>query len=140
MPLSNCNFKGGLLRKSWVKQDVGEVFVITFNIALGSWLDQHNACISAPICGTALVLKHNGDVYSCDHFVGLEYRLTRTKTKQKNKSWANCNISCLHHGEQATARTIMRQTTIYHCPQDDLTNNSFILPVHTCTNPWPFHF
>ncbi|WP_201780276.1 anaerobic sulfatase maturase [Acetobacterium bakii] len=59
----------------WVNQDVGTVFVNTFDIALGSWLGQHNACISAPTCGTALVLEHNGDVYSCDHFVEPEYHL-----------------------------------------------------------------
>jgi uncharacterized protein len=53
----------------WVKRDVGKVFVTTFDVALGSWLGQHNLCIVAPTCGNALVLEHNGDVYSCDHFV-----------------------------------------------------------------------
>jgi uncharacterized protein len=59
----------------WVKSDVGTVYVTTFDVALGSWLGQHNSCIIAPTCGTALVLEHNGDVYSCDHFVEPEYRL-----------------------------------------------------------------
>ena len=53
----------------WVQRDVGKVYVTTFDVALGSWLGQHNACIIAPTCGGALVLEHNGDVYSCDHFV-----------------------------------------------------------------------
>ena len=53
----------------WVKRDVGKVFVTTFDVALGSWMGQHNLCIVAPTCGNALVLEHNGDVYSCDHFV-----------------------------------------------------------------------
>jgi uncharacterized protein len=59
----------------WVQRDVGNVFVITFDVALGSWLGQHNACIVAPTCGGALVLEHNGDVYSCDHFVEPEHKL-----------------------------------------------------------------
>lgn len=59
----------------WVKRDVGQVFVTTFDVALGSWLGQHNLCIVAPSCGNALVLEHNGDVYSCDHYVEPEYRL-----------------------------------------------------------------
>ncbi|MGV8906105.1 MAG: anaerobic sulfatase maturase [Acetobacterium sp.] len=63
----------------WVQKDVGKVFVTTFDIALGSWLGQHNACISAPTCGTALVLEHNGDVYPCDHFVEPAYRLGNIK-------------------------------------------------------------
>ncbi len=59
----------------WVRRDVGRIYVTTFDIALGSWLGQHNACIVSPTCGNALVLEHNGDVYSCDHFVEPDYRL-----------------------------------------------------------------
>ena len=59
----------------WVKHDVGTVFVTTFDVALGSWLGQHNACIVSPTCGDALVLEHNGDVYSCDHYVEPDYLL-----------------------------------------------------------------
>lgn len=55
------------------KLDVGKVYVTTFDIALGSLLGQHNACIIAPTCGHSLVLEHNGDVYSCDHFVEPKY-------------------------------------------------------------------
>jgi len=59
----------------WVQRDIGRIYVTTFDVALGSWLGQHNACIVAPTCGNALVLEHNGDVYSCDHFVEPDYRL-----------------------------------------------------------------
>lgn len=53
----------------WIRGDVGKVFVTTFDVALGSWLGQHNLCIVAPRCGQSLALEHNGDVYSCDHYV-----------------------------------------------------------------------
>jgi uncharacterized protein len=53
----------------WVRHDVGTVFVQTFDVALGSWLGQHNLCVVAPTCGNSLALEHNGDLYSCDHFV-----------------------------------------------------------------------
>jgi uncharacterized protein len=59
----------------WVQRDVGTVHVTTFDVALGSWLGQHNLCIVSPTCGNALVLEHNGDVYSCDHFVEPDHRL-----------------------------------------------------------------
>jgi uncharacterized protein len=59
----------------WVKRDVGNVYVTTFDVALGSWMGQHNLCIVAPTCGDALVMEHNGDVYSCDHFVEPDYKL-----------------------------------------------------------------
>jgi uncharacterized protein len=65
----------------WVKRDVGSVFVTTFDVALGSWLGQHNLCIVAPTCGDALVLEHNGDVYSCDHYVEPDHLLGNVHEK-----------------------------------------------------------
>jgi serine-type anaerobic sulfatase-maturating enzyme len=59
----------------WVRRDVGKVFVQTFDVALGSWLGQHNLCIFSPTCGNAVALEHNGDLYSCDHYVEPGYRL-----------------------------------------------------------------
>lgn len=64
----------------WVQRDVGKVFVTTFDVALGSWMGQHNACIVSPTCGSALVMEHNGDVYSCDHYVEPEHRLGNVQT------------------------------------------------------------
>jgi uncharacterized protein len=32
-------------------------------------------CIFSETCGTAVALEHNGDVYSCDHYVEPEYLL-----------------------------------------------------------------
>lgn len=63
----------------WVQRDVGSVYVITFDVALGSWMGQHNSCIVAPTCGSALAMEHNGDVYSCDHYVEPEHRLGNVK-------------------------------------------------------------
>jgi uncharacterized protein len=59
----------------WVGRDVGKVFVQTFDVALGSWLGQHNLCIFSPTCGAAVALEHNGDLYSCDHYVEPDYLL-----------------------------------------------------------------
>jgi serine-type anaerobic sulfatase-maturating enzyme len=64
----------------WVKRDVGKVFVQTFDVALGSWVGQHNLCIFSPTCGNALALEHNGDVYACDHYVEPDYLLGNIKS------------------------------------------------------------
>ena len=54
----------------WLIQDVGRVFVQIFDTALESWYGvPQQLCVFAPTCGSALVVEHNGDVYSCDHFV-----------------------------------------------------------------------
>jgi uncharacterized protein len=60
----------------WVRRDVGKVFVQMFDVALGAWLGQPGAlCVFAPTCGRALALEHNGDLFSCDHFVEPDYFL-----------------------------------------------------------------
>ncbi len=54
----------------WVRRDVARVFVQTFDAALAAWMGQPpGVCVFDETCGTALVLEHNGDLYSCDHFV-----------------------------------------------------------------------
>jgi uncharacterized protein len=54
----------------WMRRDVGEVFVQAFDVALANWHGEPpSVCTNAPTCGTALALEHNGDLYSCDHFV-----------------------------------------------------------------------
>jgi uncharacterized protein len=53
----------------WVRRDVGKVFVQSFDAALANWIGQPSLCIFSKTCGNALALEHNGDLYSCDHFV-----------------------------------------------------------------------
>jgi uncharacterized protein len=53
----------------WVRTDVGKVFVQSFDAALANWIGQPSLCIFQKTCGQALALEHNGDMYSCDHFV-----------------------------------------------------------------------
>ena len=60
----------------WVRRDVGRVFVQIFDVALAAWAGQRpGLCIFEETCGTALALEHNGDLYSCDHFVEPRYYL-----------------------------------------------------------------
>lgn len=60
----------------WVKYDVGYRFVQLFDATLANWCGVHpGVCSFCETCGDGLVVEHNGDVYSCDHFVYPEYRL-----------------------------------------------------------------
>jgi uncharacterized protein len=60
----------------WVRQDVGQTFVQIFDVALEAWVGMEpNLCVFSKNCGSAMVLEHNGDVYSCDHFVYPDDRL-----------------------------------------------------------------
>lgn len=60
----------------WVRNDVGTQFVQLFDVALEIWVGMEaSLCIFRRTCGSALALEHNGDLYSCDHFVSPENRL-----------------------------------------------------------------
>ncbi len=54
----------------WVRQDIGRVFVQLFDVALQNWMGSGpSLCVFAEKCGAALAVEHNGDLYSCDHYV-----------------------------------------------------------------------
>jgi uncharacterized protein len=61
----------------WVHNDVGQIFVQTFEATLRSWmrLPSSGMCVFDKTCGQGLALEHNGDLYSCDHFVETDYLL-----------------------------------------------------------------
>lgn len=60
----------------WVKRDVGSTFVTFFDAVLASYVyGRSSLCVLRPACGDALALEHNGDLYSCDHFVEPEHLL-----------------------------------------------------------------
>ncbi|MGC1361851.1 MAG: anaerobic sulfatase maturase [Silvibacterium sp.] len=61
--------------EEWVRHDVGRVYVQLFDVTLEAYFGRHLLCIHAPTCGYGPALEHNGDLYSCDHFVEPRFRL-----------------------------------------------------------------
>jgi uncharacterized protein len=62
--------------EDWVRRDIGSVYVQIFDTALASWYGEGaGMCVHAETCGSQLALEHNGDLYSCDHFVEPGYLL-----------------------------------------------------------------
>jgi uncharacterized protein len=60
----------------WQRRDIGRIKVQIFEEAAKTALDQaHELCIFRPICGDVPVIEHNGDFFSCDHFVDPEHHL-----------------------------------------------------------------
>ncbi len=60
----------------WVRKDVGKIFVQIFDLALEAWYGYApSLCVFRKRCGTALAIEHNGDIYSCDHYVYPENKL-----------------------------------------------------------------
>lgn len=76
----------------WVRNDVGEMFVQLFDATLANWCGvPPGICSLAPVCGHSAVMEHNGDLYSCDHFVFPEYKLGNIR---------NETITSMMYGEQ----------------------------------------
>lgn len=62
--------------KEWVRKDVGDYFVITFESILANWMRvPPSVCVFAETCGHAGIVEYNGDVYSCDHYVFPTHKL-----------------------------------------------------------------
>jgi uncharacterized protein len=60
----------------WVRNDVGKIFVQIFDVVLAAWVGIEPAlCVFQQSCGSSVVMEHNGDLYSCDHYVYPENRL-----------------------------------------------------------------
>lgn len=74
-----CGEYGEFLIKvfdEWVKNDVGSTYIMNFEWALEAWLGlPSTVCIFSKQCGRALAIEHNGDMYSCDHYVYPKYYL-----------------------------------------------------------------
>ena len=60
----------------WISKDIGKIKVQIFEEAARTAFDQeHSLCIFRPECGDIPVVEHNGDFYSCDHFVDKQHHL-----------------------------------------------------------------
>ena len=66
----------GRIWDEWLRRDYGKVFIDQFENVIAQMFGYGaQKCVSSQICGKALALEHNGDLYSCDHFVYPEFRL-----------------------------------------------------------------
>ena len=74
-PLQYGNFLTTIFDE-WVRNDVGKIFVQIFDTALEAWVGMDpTLCVFSKTCGNGLAMEHNGDLYSCDHYVYPEYHL-----------------------------------------------------------------
>ncbi len=82
----------------WIRNDVGKMFVQFFDGVLASYVRGYSSlCVLSPKCGEGVALEHNGDLYSCDHFVESRYflgNITKTSlldlvSSEKQRSFGN---------------------------------------------------
>ena len=62
--------------EEWVRRDVGSVYVQMFDVTLANFIGAPpSLCIHSETCGRGPALEHNGDLYTCDHFVEPAFKL-----------------------------------------------------------------
>jgi uncharacterized protein len=60
----------------WINRDIGRIKIQIFEEAARTAFGQdHSLCIFRETCGDIPVIEHNGDFFSCDHFVDPGYCL-----------------------------------------------------------------
>jgi len=60
----------------WIVEDIGKIFISHFDMMLALHAGYPSTfCVHSRTCGKALAMEHNGDLYSCDHFVYPQYKL-----------------------------------------------------------------
>jgi len=60
----------------WIRRDVGKYFIQLFDTTLAMWAGlPADLCVFQKRCGKSAIIEHNGDVYSCDHYVYPNYYL-----------------------------------------------------------------
>lgn len=70
----------------WVRNDVASVSVRLFDVCLRTYLGMDpGLCVFEETCGDALALEHNGDLYSCDHFVDPDHLLGNIHERPMNE-------------------------------------------------------
>jgi uncharacterized protein len=78
----------------WVRNDVGKTFIMNFEWAIFSHFSGDGpVCYLSKRCGNCCIVEHNGDVYSCDHFVYPEYKIGNVLTDDI-KSMVNSAKQC----------------------------------------------
>jgi uncharacterized protein len=106
----------------WFEHDLGRVHVDLFETAIAQSMHMPSQrCVTAEFCGKGIAVEHNGDVFSCDHYVYPEYRIG--------------NIGETHLGEMAFSN---KQQEFGFAKRDSLPRQCVACPhLHLCWGECP---
>jgi uncharacterized protein len=111
----------------WIAHDVGSVFIQLFESALASWIGlPASLCIFGETCGNALALEHNGDVYSCDHFVEPRYRLGNIKEQHLVQLVASDQQRAFGNAKRDTLPRYCRECEVRFACHGECPRNRFL--------------
>ncbi len=109
----------------WLRRDIGKVFVQTFDAVLGNWLGAPSLCIFSQDCSAHPVLEHNGDLYSCDHFVDPEHRLGNIVEREMGGMISSDRQRAFGASKLATLPRSCRECEVLFACQGECPRNRF---------------
>ena len=111
----------------WVRNDVGKVFVQTFEASTSGWLGLPSGmCVFEETCGTGLALEHNGDLYSCDHFVEPDYLLGNIMEKEMWELVASEKQHRFGQDKRDTLPQACRECDVFFACRGECPKNRFL--------------
>ncbi len=111
----------------WVRRDVGTIFVTQFEAALAAWAGlPASLCVFAETCGRAVAVGHNGDVYSCDHFVDPEHLLGNLATEHLARLVESPRQVAFGQAKRDTLPRFCRECPVRFACQGECPKNRFV--------------
>lgn len=111
----------------WVRNDVGKIFVQTFEASARRWLGLPSGmCVFEETCGTGLALEHNGDLYSCDHFVEPDYLLGNIMETEISELAASEKQHRFGQDKRDTLPQVCRECDVLFACQGECPKNRFL--------------
>ncbi len=113
----------------WVRNDVGRVFVQTFEATVRNWLGlpSSGTCVFDATCGHGLALEHNGDLYSCDHFVEPKHFLGNIRQRHMAELVSSDQQRLLGRGKLETLPRYCRECEVEFACKGECPKNRFLI-------------
>ncbi|WP_410508776.1 anaerobic sulfatase maturase [Methanosarcina hadiensis] len=112
----------------WVRNDVGRIFVQTFEASARRWLGLPSGmCVFEETCGTGLALEHNGDLYSCDHFVEPDYLLGNIMENELGVLAASEKQYRFGQDKRDTLPQVCRECEVFFACRGECPKNRFLI-------------
>ncbi len=113
----------------WVRNDVGRVFVQTFEATVRNWLGlpSSGTCVFDATCGHGLALEHNGDLYSCDHFVEPKHFLGNIRQRHMAELVSSDQQRLFGRGKLETLPRYCRECEVEFACKGECPKNRFLI-------------
>lgn len=111
----------------WVEKDIGKIKIQIFEEALRAAFNQeHSLCIFRSTCGNIPVIEHNGDFYSCDHFVDPKHNLGNIMKQPLIELLESSNQKAFGEAKNSTLPKYCRECNVLNMCNGECPKNRFI--------------